>query len=381
MDLVTRLVVLTQPADASLVTALHDIWAAGDAVSVIDPTYPDGALAAMLDALAPHEIRWPDRIEHRESPPLADGDALVVTTSGSSGQPKAAVLTHTAVAASADATSAALQVTSNDHWLACLPLTHIGGLSVVTRAIITGTALTVHSRFDASQVDASPATLTSLVGTALGRIDTGRWRRILVGGSAPPPNRPPNCVATYGMTETGSGIVYDGVPLDGVTLRTDDNQQLWINSPTLLRAYRDGTNPTVDGWFPTGDLGTVHDDGTISVQGRRGDVINTGGEKVWPSVVEQRLSAHPGVRDVVVIGRPDAEWGQRVVAIIVPADPAEPPTLEPLRSWVIDALPRHAAPREIELRTTLPRLPSGKIDRRSLGSGGTWTPHSDLPSR
>src|SRR5690606_34836965 len=123
-------------------------------------------------------------------------------------------------AASALATSQRLGVDpERDRWLACLPLAHVGGLSVVTRALLTGTPLTMHDGFDAAQLAAAVAagcTLTSLVPTALARIDPAPWRRILLGGQAPPADRPANVIATYGMTETGSGVVYDGLPLDGV---------------------------------------------------------------------------------------------------------------------------------------------------------------------
>ena len=157
---------------------------------------------------------------------VEDGDALVVATSGSTGRPKGVVLTHTAVAASAQATSVALDVVDEDHWLACLPLSHVGGLSVVTRALLTSTALTVLPRFDVAEViraaDAG-ATLVSLVPTALKRIEPSRFRRVVLGGTRPPQHLPVNAVTTYGMTETGSGVVYDGRPLDGVEVRREYN--------------------------------------------------------------------------------------------------------------------------------------------------------------
>src|SRR5688572_21980844 len=139
--------------------------------------------------------------------PVEEGDALVVATSGSTGEPKGVVLTHDAVAASAAATSARLEVTGRDHWLACLPLSHVGGLAVVTRALCTGTGLTVLPRFDPVAVQSASATLVSLVATALRRIDATSFRRVLLGGAAPPDDLPANVVTTYGMTETGSGIV------------------------------------------------------------------------------------------------------------------------------------------------------------------------------
>ena len=289
-------------------------------------------------------------------------------TSGTTGAPKAAVLTHDAVAASARATSARLQVDpATDRWLACLPLAHVGGLGVVTRALLTGTPLTVVPDVRAAPDDG--ATLVSLVPAQLPRVDPARFRTILLGGSAMPPDLPPNAVPTYGMTETGGGVVYAGTPLEGVELRTDDRGQLLVRAPMLLRAYRDGTDPRIQGgWYPTGDAGTWDPAARrVTVAGRIGDVIVTGGEKVWPAPVEARLAAHPLVREALVFGRPDPTWGHRVVARVVPADPAAPPTLDDLRGWVKEALPPWAAPHELELADHLPRTALGKLRRPPAG--------------
>jgi O-succinylbenzoic acid--CoA ligase len=352
---VAGLVVL-EAVGSAFVDALRRAWDAGDAVLPLDPRLPGPARAAVLAAA-------------RVDEPVEPGDALVVATSGTDGDPKAVVLTHAAVAASSQATSERLGIDpAVDRWLACLPLAHVGGLAVVTRALYTGTPLTVHDGFDAGAVDAAVeegCTRTSLVPTALARIDPARWRTILVGGQAPPPDRPANVLATYGMTETGSGIAYEGVPLDGVEVDVDDGQLL-LRAPMLLRCYRDGTDPRrADGWFPTGDLGEVVD-GRIRVLGRRGDLVITGGENVWPAAVERVLAGLPGVREVAVVGRADPEWGQRVVAHVVPVDPGDPPTLDALRAFAREQLPAYAVPTVLELAEALPRTPSGKVRRREL---------------
>jgi O-succinylbenzoic acid--CoA ligase len=272
------------------------------------------------------------------------------------------------VGASAAATSARLGVDpATDRWLACLPLAHVGGLSVVTRALLTSTPLTVHDGFDPVRVMAAGCSLVSLVPTALRRIDPSAFRMIVLGGARPPADRPANVVATYGMTETGSGVVYDGRPLDGVEVRVGEGNEILLRGPMLLRAYRDGTDPKVaEGWLPTGDLGHWRADGRLHVEGRRDDLIITGGENVWPDAVEDALRAHPGVEDVAVAGRPEPEWGEEVVAYVVPVDRAAPATLDDLRNHVKATLPAWCAPRALVLLDALPRTPLGKLRRAEL---------------
>ncbi|GAC1315083.1 MAG: o-succinylbenzoate--CoA ligase [Acidimicrobiales bacterium] len=336
----------------------------------------------MLVALQPTvvTVAGSGRDEPRAGRPVLDGDALVLATSGTTGPPKGVVLTTAAVRAAALATSSRLRVDpARDAWLCCLPLAHAGGLGVVTRALVTNTPLTVLPGFDPTSVVAAAgslaaagrAVLTSLVATALRRIDPGLFRIILLGGDAPPAwpgGRPPPVVVTYGLTETGGGCVYDGVPLDGVEVRVVDGEIL-VRGPVVGRSYRerDGERPVAgaDGWLATGDGGRIEGDGRLVVDGRLGDVIVTGGEKVWPRPVEDVIRGCTGVRDVAVIGRPDEEWGHRVVALVVP-DPASPPTLESIRGAVREALPPWAAPKEMELVAALPTTALGKLQRASL---------------
>jgi len=293
------------------------------------------------------------------------GDALVVASSGSTGTPKGVVLTHDAVAASAEATSIRLEVGADDHWLACLPLSHVGGLSVVTRALHAGTALTVLPSFDAAEVDASDANLVSLVATALARIDSSKFRTIVLGGARPPANRPANAVTTYGLTETGSGVVYDGIPLDGVEVDIGDDHEIRLRGPMLTRGYRNGQSPvTADGWLPTGDLGSWTDDGRLHVDGRKGDLIISGGENIWPEAVEALVATHPDVADVMARGRDDAEWGQIVEVVVVPV-PGRTPDLESIRLHVKQTAPGYLAPRRLTLVELIPRTALGKL-RRSV---------------
>lgn len=364
-----RLVVVEARGRPELVEELRRAWDQGDAVLPLDPRLPDPVRRQVLAATKPEE-------------PVQEGDALVVATSGSTGTPKAVVLTHDAVEAAAQATSQRLGVDpASDRWLACLPLAHMGGLGVVTRALATGVPLTVIDRADEASLAAAAdrgCTLVSLVPTLLARVEPTRFRKILLGGSAMPPDLPPNAVPTYGMTETGGGAVYDGVPLDGVEVRTaaegpdpgpDEPEagEIHLRGPMLLRCYRNGTDPKdADGWLPTGDAGTWNrEKGLLQVHGRMGDLIITGGENVWPVAVEEVLATHPAVREVLVFGRDDPKWGQRVVAQVVPSHPAAPPTLDQLRGLVREYLPAWAAPRELELVDAVVRTPSGKPKRPS----------------
>ncbi|HSH59452.1 MAG TPA: fatty acid--CoA ligase family protein, partial [Acidimicrobiales bacterium] len=281
---------------------------------------------------------------------------------------KAAVLTHEALRAAALAVSRRMEVEPRrDRWLACLPVAHIGGMAVVVRALVTGTPLDLHAAFDPDAVNRSGATLTSLVPTMLDRgVRPELFRMVLVGGDADRRERGPSVVHTYGMTETVGGIVHRGRPLDGVEVRTDDDGEIHVRGPMLLRCYRHGTDPKDGGgWLATGDLGAMVD-GELEVHGRMTDVIITGGEKVQPFRVEQALRHHPDVKGVAVAGEPDAEWGQRVVAWVVPRRPGAPPTLESLRDMAKEALPAYCAPKDMVLVAELPKTALGKTRRAAL---------------
>ena len=373
---VPHLVAIDLPGGPNFVDALQREWDAGNAVLPVDRRLPGAARSALLAAMAPSVVvdssgrhALPDGRE------VEPGDALVMATSGSTGTPKGVVLTHSAVAASAFATTRRLRLTTNDTWLACLPLSHVGGLSVVTRAMLTGTHLVVHDGFDAPRVEAaarSGATAVSLVATALQRVDPSIFRVVVLGGSRPPDALPSHVHTTYGLTETGSGVVYDGWPLDGVDVRVTDDGEVLLRCPMMLRCYRDGATPVDnDGWLRTGDLGRWLPDGRLHIDGRRGDLIITGGENVWPDPVEALLALHPGVQEIAIVGLPDPEWGNRVTAFVVAR--AIPPTLAELRSHVIDVMPAFCAPKELQLVDSLPRTALGKVQRHLLSSPATQT--------
>ncbi len=387
-----RLVALAMPGGDLLVDNLRRVWDRGDAALVVDIRLSPATRHDLIDELAASTVVD----EYGSETPLGggrsveEGDALVVATSGTTGKPKGAVLTHRAIAQHARSSTARLMVDPDrDRWLACLPLAHVGGLSVVTRALVTGTPLTVLPGFDRDAVEVAArngANLVSLVPTTLARVEPALFRTILLGGSAPPELPPPNAVTTYGMTESGGGVVYDGIPFDGVEIKITGTREgssgeegsgggkgageILLRSPTLARCYRTAREdlPVAGsgGWYATGDIGSLDRIGWLTVHGRADEMIVTGGENVWPAPIEALLAAHPGIADAAVAGHPDPEWGQKVVAYLVPADPAAPPTIDSIRSWVKERLSPWAAPREIVLARKIPRTESGKIRRKSL---------------
>ena len=373
-----ELVALDLVAGPTFLDAVQAIWTAGDAVLPIDQRLPNAARERLFLAVRPAAVVDANgsRTMLRGAVPTEPGDAVVIATSGTTGEPKGVILTHEALLASALATSKRLAVDpGRDRWFGCLPVAHIGGFSVLTKAMFTGTPLTLRGAFDASEVTAAAAghTLISLVPTALSRVRPDLWRIVLLGGSAMPDDLPANVVRTYGLTETGSGLVYDGVCVEGAEIQCRDSQ-IHVRGPMLFRAYRSGSPEgsdvrTSDGWFATGDAGAIGDDGRLRVFGRIGDVIVTGGEKVWPDAVERALRDFALVAEVAVAGVPDDEWGHRVVAWVVPADPDRPPTLEAVREHVKQTIPAYAAPKSLIIVNELPRTAIGKVQRSRLVDG------------
>ena len=292
---------------------------------------------------------------------------LVMLTSGSSGTPKAAELTWDALRASASMTEARLRGDTTPVWYPCLPANHIGGLAVLLRAVLSDASLLWGDPDDLEHAPQRGATHVAVVRTQLARHDLSGFATVLLGGGRPPSPRAENVVTTWGMTETGSGIVYDGVALDGAEVASVDDELL-VRSPTLFRSYRRGPRPRVTGpdglrdWFPTGDAGDVID-GRVHVRGRVGLVINTGGEKLWPEDLEAVLATLKGIRDVAVTSVEDDEWGEIVVALVVGDG-------SPLDDAIIaaagDRIGPWAKPKEIRYVAAIPRTANGKVRRNDL---------------
>jgi len=350
----------------------------GPAIAPLDAGLPPARLAGLIDALRPGSVVDTEGVTSARSGPyegVAEGTAVVVGTSGSTGVPKGVELSAAALRHSARASLDRVGARAGERWLCCLPATHVAGLAVLVRSLVSGTEPVLAERADAETVAASGCAHLSLVPTQLQRLLqeasaplTG-FSSVLLGGAAAPAglldaarDSGVPVVTTYGMTETCGGCVYDGVPLDGVRAEVREDGRIWISGPVLFSGYVGGPRTPADGWFRTGDLGVIDAAGRLAVRGRADDVINTGGHKVVPGEVAAALQTCPGVRDVVVVGQPDPEWGERVVAVVVPADPRDPPALELLRSHVRERLPRYAIPSRVVMVDAVPMLPSGKHD-------------------
>lgn len=372
-------VAVALPPGPEWLDLVSEVWDAGAALLPVDHRLPEGETRALLHRARPTVVLSPDGMDRRADGIPAQADvALVVSTSGTAGEPKLVQFDRAAIDAAVAASALALEATPHDRWLCCLPLAHVGGLLVLLRGVLLGAPVSVHPAFDPAAVAAAQdAAFTSVVPTMLVRlldagVDLTGFRAILVGGAHLPLDvreraqaSGARLVETYGLTESCGGVVYEGRPLPGVRMRIDAEGGIELSGPMLMLGYRfdaEGTARafTPDRWLRPGDAGEIDPEGRLHVIGRVDDLINSGGEKVWPQEVEAVLRTHPKVAEILVRGRLDPEWGQRVVAWVVPADPADPPTLEELRAHAARRLPRHKAPREVAVMDALPRTGAGK---------------------
>jgi len=341
---------------------LPEILAAlGDALDSTGPT-----ITVCSPSLPPPELSAPPQI------------ALVVATSGSTGDPKYVALTGAALLASARATHQSLGATKGQRWMLRLPVTHIAGAMVLVRSLELETVPTrdgigVAPDFEAivptqlHRAIASDRELLRILQSA---------RAVLVGGAnlsddllARARALGINVITTYGMSETAGGCVYNGTPLPGVQIRTDDESRIEIAGPMLASGYLscDGTFEKSaafhDGWFTTSDLGELTSDNRLRVLGRSDEVVITGGMKVSLTEVERIIRTYPGISDALCAVTPDDEWGERILVGIV-AD--LPITLAGIRDYVGARIGRFAAPRAIVRLHEIPLRGIGKPDRAAL---------------
>jgi O-succinylbenzoic acid--CoA ligase len=318
-----------------------------------------------------------------------DLDALHcrILTSGTSGHPRPVGLTYGNHLWSAVGSAFNLGVEPTDRWLCCLPLFHVGGLSIIMRSVIYGTTAVVHEDFHTDRIAASlegdGITLISLVATQLVRlleadVDLLPLRAVLVGGGPVPEDvleeavgRGAAVVQTYGLTEAASQVTTlapgeaqrklgsAGRPLLTTHLRIQDGEIL-VQGPTVAPGVADE-----DGWLHTGDLGRIDEEGFLYVEDRLADVIVTGGENVLPAEVEEVLLRHPDVLDAAAVGRSDAEWQEAIAAVVVLRGGAEPDA-EALRAHCAEALAGYKVPKRFEFVAELPRTASGKLMRSAL---------------
>lgn len=390
----------------STVIRLLALFEAGACAVPLPPGLPADVRAARLRALGAHlDLETGARADEdpgaagvwRVRPGSAGRHALAILfTSGSSGTPRAVELSREAFAASATASARHLGWRPGDRWLCCLPLFHVGGLSIVTRCLLGRRTVVLADGFDAEAVAASvereSVTLASFVPTMLHRLfelepawtPPAGLRAVLLGGAPASERlweeierRGLGALSTYGMTETCSQVATGTrdaprrlAPLDGVRLRIRGGR-IEVAGPMLATRVQvaDDEEPPFapDGYLRCGDLGRI-EDGALEVLGRADRTILTGGENVAPAEVEAVLVRHPGIRRAVVFGVPDEEWGQLVGAALEPADAPVP--ADELREWLADRLAGHQRPRRVAWLTELPLTPTGKVDRAAAERAG-----------
>jgi O-succinylbenzoic acid--CoA ligase len=414
-------------AGAELVLLQHALARIGAALLPLRPDLAEPELNALITATGT-EWRWhPDArgggaaVATGRTPPPSlwanDALALLVETSGSSGKPKAAMLTRCNLLTSCSLVNRRLGLGAGDEWLCCLPLQHVGGLAIGYRCALAGATLRLHKGFDTNAVraDLSRRRIThlSLVPPMLARLlDAGAdmgidgdlrpppsLRVLLMGGQALSGALARRAIAagwplfvSYGMSETfslvatafyradGDGAPETGAPLPGVELdwgpRGAPPRPLRLRGPMLMAGY---ANPErrpgvgLDGsWFATSDLACIDDDGGLRVLGRADDALVIGGVTVLPAVVEERLAALPGIEAVAVVGVPHPVWGRTLAACYAGArDHAD------LEHWCRAHLPGAERPRIFVRCPRLPLLASGKVDRGALTAMAAAAPGGD----
>ena len=356
------------------------------------------ALAGSGPAVAPHAANSPPQPITEDVVDLPQGLALVIGTSGSTGRPKRAMLTGTALRVSAEATHQRLG--GQGQWLLTLPAHHIAGIQVLVRSLVADTTpicmdlaggfTTAAFALATEEIAPGARAYTALVPTQLVRLLASadgcqaltRYAAVLLGGAAAPASLLARAkgfgirvVTTYGMSETAGGCVYDGRALEVSRVRLEDDGRIQLGGATLAQGYLGEPELTAESfskdtngtaWFRTADVGHLDTHGALVVDGRIDDLINTGGLKVVPRLVEAALVQLDAITEAIVVGTPDADWGQVVSAAVVVAQGSSPPTLDDVRDQLRGILPDHALPRRLAALPELPARGPGKPDRTAV---------------
>lgn len=413
-------VTLRATCDLETVVTFFSLLELEAAFVPIHPRLTQSEEQTIIDDVLPHVRIVGTNIEclnPNQSVSLDESDPIVaiVYTSGTTGRPKGAVLTRSAFVASAHASEKNLGWKSNDRWLVCMPLAHVGGLSILTRCLAARTTIILEPKFDPEAVlqaiRREAATQISVVPTMLDALlqadregDLRRLRFLLVGGAAASPtllekaaNHGLLAITTYGLTEAcsqvtcqplrvpgtlepGSGLVLPGVKLrivrnDEQLAETNEVGFIQVRGPTLMRGYWLGpdklprSSRTSEGWFVTGDLGALDEQGRLFVYARRTDLIVTGGENVYPAEVEAALERCAGISGAVVFGVPDERWGQVVaVALVMTPEDSATDTNRALAAFeeIATRLASHKRPRFFSITKEFARNATGKIDRAEV---------------
>jgi O-succinylbenzoic acid--CoA ligase len=396
---------------AARVELQAQLRAVGAAALVYDRSNAESALASLPGGLPGHRVEVLLAGAPCAVPPALrgridlDSPATIVFTSGTTGRPRGAVLTHDNQRASAHAWAGILRPVPGHQWLGCLPLFHVGGLAIITRVTRWGAPLRLLDRFEPQAVRAAldegvthlslvPAQLRALLDVRAGAKAPYTLEAVLLGGGPIPTELVTEARAlgyrvltTYGMTETGSGVACGGADaatladpsagraLPGVRLRVepdgsaDGSGEILVRGEMVFEGYLDDPQATAvklrDGWLHTGDVGTLDGQGLLRVADRRDDLVVSGGENVYPAEVEAVLTAHAAVAEAAVVGQPDPRWGSVPVAFVVPAAGAQPDR-EQLRRHCRERLAGYKVPVRVEIVEELPRNAFGKVQRHVL---------------
>ena len=378
---------VVEPDEEGVLTLLA-LWRLGASPAPLNPRLTEREVAGARQAL--------DGLP-------GNGAQAVLWTSGTAGNPRGVALSFEGLAANAQASRQRLGLALTDQWLATLSLAHVGGLALVMRALFLGSGLVAYGRLRAEEISSlvdgpeappvgvnTPVTHLSLVPTQLlrlldyraGRPPPETFRCLLLGGAHTPQALLDRALLagwpvalTYGMTEMSSQVATAapesvrrkpgsaGRPLEGVEVQVASDEEILVRGPTQALSYLGVDSPLVDaqGWYHTGDLGRVDEDGDLWITGRRSDRIVSGAVNVDSTEVEESLREHPAVRDVCVVGVPDAEWGEIVAAWVVPVEGEF--DLDEVEAWLRERLAGPKRPRRWVVETEVPLNANGKADR------------------